>query len=263
VNLWKLCVILASVASLQPPLHLLLINIMKSDSPESKKTTTPESELSEKSTFKDYLKATEQKANQPLPIWRLVVPLLVQVGLIMSVPTHAAYTDVTGKTVILQTLPVDSSDVMQNSALAFDYNISRISTLRKVNGWGYWARRHALRNGQINEGSTLYLILQERLSLRRNSLRAWKPIRVSSNLPNNLFSNQVALKGNYQDGMIDYGLDNYSIPETEREQVSRKISQEQENRSGEKPPILVKVKVDPQGNAVPVSFTIGDRSYRF
>jgi uncharacterized membrane-anchored protein len=63
--------------------------------------------------------------------------------------------------------------------------------------------------------------------------------------------------------MIDYGLDNYSIPETEREQVSRKISQEQENRSGEKPPILVKVKVDPQGNAVPVSFTIGDRSYRF
>lgn len=57
---------------------------MKSDSPDSNKTLTPEMEFSEKLTFRDYLIATEQRANKPLPIWRLIAPLLFQVGLIFS-----------------------------------------------------------------------------------------------------------------------------------------------------------------------------------
>lgn len=236
---------------------------MKGDSPESKKTANSESQFSDKLTFKDYLRATDQKANKPLPVWRLVAPLLAQVGLIMSVPTHAAYTDMTGKNVILQTLPVDSSNFIDNSSLVLDYNISHPSNLRRVNGWGYWVRKHALGDGQIAQGSTLYLILQERPSFRRKAIRAWRPIRISNNLPDYLFSNQVALKGIYQDGMINYGLDNYSIPEEQRQRVSRDILRERRNRYGQRPPILVKVKVDPQGNAVPLSFWVGSRNYQF
>jgi len=236
---------------------------MKSDSSQPQKKTNSESELSEKSTFRDYLRATDQKANQPLPIWRLVAPLLVQVGLIMAVPTQAAYTDVTGKTVILQTLPIDSRDTMQNDSLVLDYTISRIETLRKLRGWSDWLRRHSQKDRPITPGSTLYLVLQERQSFGRKIPRAWKSIRITSNHPDLLLNNQVALKGEYQDGIINYGLDDYSIPQAQRRRINNDIAQAQQNRNGAKISILVKVKVDPQGNAIPVSFWIGDRNYRF
>jgi hypothetical protein len=61
---------------------------MKNDFPESKKTSTPEMQFSEKLTFRDYLIATEQKANKPLPIWRLIAPLLVQVNFGCTFSSH-------------------------------------------------------------------------------------------------------------------------------------------------------------------------------
>jgi uncharacterized membrane-anchored protein len=270
---------------------------MKNDFPESKKTLTPEMEFSEKLTFRDYLIATEQKANKPLPIWRLIAPLFVQVGLILAVPSQAMYTDMTGKTVILQTVPINPNDVVRGSSLNLDYNISRPETLRRLPGWNEWLRRNSRRGRQISQGSILYLILQERQSFDRNQertsfdrnqeresfdrnqereffdrneLQSWKPIRVSSNRPVSLSNNQVALKGNYQDGLVNYGLENYFIPEEQRRQINEDISQIQENRNGRQPPILVRVKVDSQGNAVPLGLSIKDtsgerrdRNYRF
>ena len=186
---------------------------MKNDFPESKKTSTPEMQFSEKLTFRDYLIATEQKANKPLPIWRLIAPLLVQIGLILAVPSQAMYIDMTGKTVILQTVAINPNDVVRGSSLNLDYNISRPETLRRLPGWNNWLRRNSRRGRQISQGSILYLILQERQSFDRNELQSWKPIRVSSNRPVYLSNNQVALKGNYQDGLVNYGLENYFIPE--------------------------------------------------
>ena len=297
---------------------------MKNDFPESKKTLTPEMEFSEKLTFRDYLIATEQKANKPLPIWRLIAPLFVQLGLILAVPSQAMYTDMTGKTVILQTVPINPNDVVRGSSLNLDYNISRPETLRRLPGWNDWLRRNSRRGRQISQGSTLYLILQERDSFDRNQegdsfnrnqerdsfnrnqerdsfgrnqeqdsfgrnqerdsfnrnqerdsfgrneLQSWKPIRVSSNRPVDLSNNQVALKGNYQDGLVNYGLENYFIPDEQRRQINEDIAQVRENRNGRQEPILVRVKVDPQGNAVPLGLSIKDasgerrdRNYRF
>ncbi|HLO83862.1 MAG TPA: GDYXXLXY domain-containing protein [Nostocaceae cyanobacterium] len=240
---------------------------MKSGSSETNKETskkiTPEMEFSEKLTFKDYLRATEQKANKPLPIWRLVVPLVLQVGLILAVPAQALYTDLTGKTVVLQTLPVNGDNLLDGYALNLDYNISRLETLRRLPGWRDWVRRNSQRNRQITQGSTLYLILQEQTGTRGGIPRAWRPVRISSSLPVYLPNNQVALKGNYQDGSINYGLENYFIREEQRRQISNDILQAQQNRDGRRQPIIVRVKVDPQGNAVPVSMWIRDRNYRF
>ncbi len=236
---------------------------MKSDFPDSKKTLTPEMEFSEKLTFRDYLIATEQKANKPLPIWRLIAPLLVQVGLIMAVPLQAMYTDVTGKMVVLQTTPVEANDVLRGSSLNLDYNISRPETLRRLPGWNDWLRRNSRRGRQIIQGSTLYLILQERRSFDRNELQSWRPIRVSNNRPVYLSNNQVALKGNYQDGLINYGLENYFITDEQRQEINNDLAQIQESRNGREEPILVRVKVDPQGNAVPMGLSIRDRNYRF
>ncbi|WP_353929624.1 GDYXXLXY domain-containing protein [Okeanomitos corallinicola TIOX110] len=236
---------------------------MANNSPDKNKTLTPEKEFSEKLTFRDYLIATEQKANQPLPIWRLIAPLMVQIGLILAVPSQAMYTEMTGKTVILQTIPEYSNNVLQGSSVSFDYNISRTDTLRRLPGWRDWVDQNSIRNGRINQGSTLYLVLQEQRTFNRAVPPAWRPVRVSSDRPIYLPNNQVALKGNYQDGVINYGLENYYVSEEQRQQINNDLSQIQQNRNGRTTPITVKVKVDPQGNAVPTSMWIGDRNYRF
>ncbi|BAY09780.1 GDYXXLXY domain-containing protein [Calothrix sp. NIES-2098] len=247
---------------------------MKSNSSESNKSSTsesskskgglsPEAEFSGKLTFKDYLIATEQKANKPLPFWRLLVPLALQTGLIMAVPTQALYTDVAGKTVILQSAPVDPDDVRQNYALNLDYNISRISTLRRLPGWEELLRQNRGRNRQLAQGTNLYVTLQERESYGRGVPRAWRLVRVSGRRPTNLANDRVALKGVYRDGFVNYGVERYYIPDEQRERISRDISRALESREGRRQPIAVKVKVDPQGNAVPISLWVGDRNYRF
>ena len=236
---------------------------MKSDSPDSKRTLTPEMEFSEKLTFRDYLIATEQRANKPLPIWRLIAPLLFQVGLILAIPVQAMYTDMAGKTVVLQTTSLNPDNVIQGSSLNLDYDISRPEVLRKVLGWREWVRKNSRRNGQIIQGSTLYLILQEQQSFSRNQFQSWKPVRVSINRPVSLVNNQVALRGNYQDGLLNYGLGNYFISDEQRQKINDDLAQIQETRDSGQEPILVRVKVDPQGNALPTDLFIRNRNYPF
>jgi uncharacterized membrane-anchored protein len=236
---------------------------MTNNLPEPKKTLTPEKEFSEKLTFRDYLIATEEKANQPLPIWRLIAPLMVHIGLILAVPTQAIYTEMTGKSVILQTIPAYSNNLLHGFSLSLDYNISRNETLRRLPGWTDWVRQNSLRNGQINQGSILYLVLQEQRYFNGSLPTAWRPVRINSNRPMYLPNNQVALKGRYKDGLINYGLENYFISEEQRQQINNDLLETQQNRDGWRSPIVVKVKVDPQGNAVPMSMWIGDHNYRF
>jgi uncharacterized membrane-anchored protein len=237
---------------------------MKSSASESKnKSSSPEAEFSEKLTFRDYLIASEQKANKPLPTWRLIAPLLIQAGLIMAVPAQALYTDMTGKTVILQTVPVNPNDVQQGNSLALDYNISRTGTLRRLPGWETLVNKGRGSGRRLPDGTNVYVILQEQISSGRGVPRAWRPVRVTGDRPTSLRANQVALKGVYQDGFVNYGLEKYYIPENQRQQINNDIRQAQRTRRGRQSPIVVKAKVDPQGNAVPISMWVRDRNYRF
>lgn len=249
---------------------------MRNDSSESTgkqspKTLSPEVEFSEKLSFKDYLTATEQKANQPLPFWRLLVPLLIQTGIILAVPTQAMYTSIAGRDVILQTLTQNPNNVVQDFFLTLEYNISRVDNLRRLPGWNDLFRSNQGRNRQLLPGTNLYVILQEQqISSGRGVPSPWRPIRVTSNLPESLPSNQVALRGVYQDNAIIYGIETYYLPEQQMQQVSNDIFQSVQQTRGNRPPqirpITVRVKVDPQGNSVPVSLWVrdayGDRGYR-
>jgi uncharacterized membrane-anchored protein len=239
---------------------------MSNESSESKKSKTlsPEAEFSKKLTFRDYLIATEQKFNQPLPFWRLLVPLALQTGIILSVPTQAAYTNLLGREVILQTLSSNPQNVLQGYSLFLDYNISRISNLRRLPGWNELVRRNRGRNGQLLSGTNVYVILRGQESFGRGVPRAWRPVRVSSTLPMSLPDNQVALRGVYQDGFVNYGVETLSIPDEQRQQINEDIRRSTGGtRNRRLRPITVKVKVDPQGNAVPVSLWVRDRNYSF
>lgn len=235
------------------------------------RTVSPEVEFSEKLTFKDYLIASEQQANQPLPFWRLLVPLLIQAGIILAVPTQAMFTNLTGRDVILQTVAQDPNNVVGDFALNLEYNISRVENLRNLPGWDELVRRNQGRNRQLLPGTNLYVILQEqRFASGRGVPSPWRPVRVSNNMPQSLPSNQVALRGVYQNNTISYGVESYYLPEQERQQITGDIFQSvQQNFGGrgrEIRPITVRVRVDPQGNAIPVSLWVsdafGERSYR-
>jgi uncharacterized membrane-anchored protein len=236
---------------------------MTSNSSESKnKALSPEAEFSNKVTFRDYLITTEQKSNKPLPFWRLLAPLAIQTGLIMAVPAQAFYTDMTGKTVILQTVPVNPNDVLEGNSLALDYNISRTANLSRLPGWQTLVSKGRGSGRRLPDGTNVYVTLQEQISSGRGVPRAWRPLRVSSDRPTSLRANQVALRGVYQDGSVNYGLEKYYIPENQRQQITNDL-QAQRARRGQVPPIVVKAKVDPQGKAVPISMWVRDRNYRF
>jgi uncharacterized membrane-anchored protein len=79
--------------------------------------------------------------------------------------------------------------------------------------------------------------------------------------PKDLSGDRVALKGElHQVGQIEYGLETYYMPEEQRIQINRDISQAQASQARS---FVVEVKVDDRGNALPVSMWVGDRNYRF
>ena len=192
--------------------------------------------------------------------WRFWLPLAFQTALIVAIPAQAILVHLTGKTAILQTVPVDPYDLLRGYSQTLTYDISRSQTLEKLPGWNKL-------NKEKREDLNLYVILEappEQTFSGRP--QPWKPIAVSASPPTNLPANQVALQGRLRYGTINYGLETYYFPENQREQLNKDISQAQTGveRSQRQPlPFVVEVKVDAQGNSVPVSLWVRDRNYRF
>ncbi len=250
----------------------------------------PEVEFSERVTFKDYVKANESQSTKPLPFWRFIVPLLIQTGLILAVPSQAVYTNITGRNVVLQTTSVNPYDLRQGNSMRMRYDISSIETLRRLPGWSEVVRRNSSitdsdnynnrnanrnrnrnrdtnRNNSLEQGTSLYVIMQEQRFARLGVPRAWRPVRVNDYLPNSLAANQVALRGTYQNGAVNYGLETYYVSEDQRQEmnndISRSLSRQSNQRNRQQQPMVVEVRVDPQGQAVPLSMWVQNRNYRF
>ncbi|MEG5042126.1 MULTISPECIES: GDYXXLXY domain-containing protein [unclassified Microcoleus] len=209
-------------------------------------------------------------AAQRLPAWRLWVPLLLQIGLIAAVPAPAVYTFMTGKTVVLQTVPVDPYDFLRGYYQVLSYNISDRTNLEKLPGWKDLPAEKTPcppgvacpQNTHNPKPKTSFYVILEAPKTATNPGRpqAWKPVRVSLENPVNLPANQIAIKGKYNGWQMEYGLETYYMPEDEREKVNQEISEAQRKQ---RQSFLVEVKVDKTGHAVPVSLWVRDRNYRF
>lgn len=217
---------------------------------------------------------------EPLKSWRFWVPLVLQTILIAAVPAQSAYTFVTGKTVVLQTMPVDPYDLLRGYSQTLSYDISQQNTLKNLPGWNDLpgtmsscppapkppAKNTCKPEKYVESGISLYVILEQPKTQKSSGLPlAWKPVRVTDKLPQNLPANQIAIRGKYQGWQTEYGLESYYMPEDQRndinDDINRATSQGGQNR--QKQPFVVEVKVDKQGNAVPVSLWVKDRNYRF
>lgn len=190
-----------------------------------------------------------------IPWWRFILPLAIQVSLVLTIPGQAFYTRVTGKTVILQTQPVDPYDWLRGYSQTLSYDISRWETLQNLPGWNQLS---ATPNQLSRE---FYLILEQPQTENQGELPApWKAISVSASLPENLPSNQIALRGRVNQGQLVYGLETYYMPEDQRQKINDEINlaQQQEGQ-----PFVVEIKVDHRGHSVPIKLCINDQCYQF
>lgn len=200
--------------------------------------------------------------------WRFWLPLVFQTALIGAIPAQAVFVHLTGKTAILQTAPVDPYDLLRGYSQSLTYDISGKRTLEKLPGWKEL-------NKEKRESLNLYVIMEappEQASSGRP--KPWKAVAVSASRPVNLQKNQVALKGRLRYSTVTYGLETYYFPEDQREQFNKDINQAQtgaeqfpngslRESQGKALPFVVEVKVDSQGNSVPISLWVRDRNYYF
>ncbi len=224
-------------------------------------TSKPKSASASVPIQKQYLRANQPKSPQLTPLWRLIIPLLLQTGIILAVPIHSIYTETTGKTVTLETAPVDPYDILRGNYVTLDYNISRIETLKKLPGWNQLIKQYPGTNQQyfpIAQDTNLYVIMQG----EESTSQAWTPMLITSELPRTLPENQVALRGKYRYGSVIYGLEKYNIPENQNEKVNKDVFNNQQFNQHSQP-IKIQIKVDARGNAVPINMQIGNGYYQF
>jgi len=195
---------------------------------------------------------TTLSASRTLPTWRFWLPLLCQTALILAIPSQALYTQITGRTVILKTVPVDPYDLLRGYSVTLNYDISQISTLQRLPGWTEFEKQASMNPDVAN--SSFYLVLQAPKTADANPPQHWQAVRISRDRPANLAENQVSLRGQISNNTVQYGLERYYIPEDQRDTINQNINAAQANRASQ--PIVVAVKVDAQGHAVPLSFWV-------
>lgn len=201
--------------------------------------------------------------NLSVPAWRFWLPLLFQLGLIAAIPAQDAYTYVWGKTVVLQTAPIDPYDFLRGYSQTLSYDISNPTTLKQLPGW------QEIETSRGSRHRPFYLVLEAPPTASATPPAPWKPVRVSVERPSNLPANQIALRGSYQGWQVEYGLETYYMPADRRDEINAEISRVQQNARPNQPgdrgrqAFVVEVKVDDRGNAVPVSLWLDKQSYRF
>lgn len=190
------------------------------------------------------------------PAWRFWAAMLVQSALIVAVPFQSAITYATGQTVTIQTAPVDPYDFIRGYSQTLSFDISRAESLRALPGG-----RDVFGRSDYTD-LLIYVVLQapEADQAEGDMPAVWEPVAVRLDRPESLLQNQVALKGRYDGGRVQYGLETYYMPEAQRDDINQQIREVQ--GSGMQA-FVVDVKVDDKGNSVPVSLWVDGDRYRF
>lgn len=196
---------------------------------------------------------------------RFWVILALQVVLVVAVPAQAIYTQMNGRSLVLQTAPVDPYSIMQGYSVTLGYDISNPVNLAKLPGGKELEARRKAAQESLNRGNPenleFYVILQAPTETGGQPPPAWKPISVSRSRPGNLPTNQIALQGSSYQGRIRYGVETYFIPEEQRDELNEKIQQLQAGQR--KPAIVVEAKVGSGGNALPIAIWLDNQRYQF
>jgi len=196
---------------------------------------------------------------------RFWIVLALQIVLILAVPAQAFYTQMNGRSLVLQTAPVDPYSLFQGYSVTLSYDISNGQNLSKLPGWPDVEAKRKTKRDPLNSDETtsseFFVILQAPTDAGNRPPKPWKAVSVASRRPDNLPANQIALRGSDRQGRIRYGLETYFIPEDQRDDINQQISQAQGESA--KPAFVVEAKVGSGGNAVPIAIWLRDKRYQF
>lgn len=185
--------------------------------------------------------------------WKFLLPFTIQLLIVLAIPSQSLYTYAFGRSVTIQTIPVDPYDLLRGYSQTLRYDIiSNWNDLKKLPG-----------GENLEERTTFYVTLQAPEFSDKQPPLPWTPVAVSNEKPDNLKDNQIAIAGISQKyRRAVYGLETYYMPENKRNKINEEIRNLQREDNG-KIPFVVDVKIDSRGNAVPDSLWIGDRKYQF
>ncbi len=198
-----------------------------------------------------------------IPVAYFLVPLLIQLGIILMIPSKSFSTYKTGKDVVIQTAPVDPYDFLRGYSQTLRYDISQVRDLKKLPG-----------GNDLKKGNVFYVVLQAPENTDQKPPAPWQPVSIHQTKPQDLSTDQVALKGVFKKyNRAQYGLERYYMPEDQRDRineeirdlnlVNRNVERRLENSSDRRRPFVVEIKVGKDGHSVPVSLWLGDRNYTF
>jgi len=166
-----------------------------------------------------------------------VLAVAAQFLILAAVPAQKIYTRAMGRSVTLKIRPVDPYNVLSGYYVTLNYEIANTGSFANSN------------DSYIN-GERVYAILE------RRDDGEWRPVSMSNSYPANLPENRIAVRGRYSYSRIDYGIEEFFIPEDKRAEIEQGLWKNRDQAR-------VEVKVDSEGNAALVRLLIGDRVYDY
>ena len=165
-----------------------------------------------------------------------VLAVAAQLLILAAVPAQKIYTRVTGRSVTLKIRPVDPYNILSGYYVTLNYEIASPSSFADSANASYGERVYA--------------------TLERQKDGEWRPVSLSKSFPANLPENRIAIRGRYSYSGIQYGIEEFFIPEDKRSEIEQGLRKNHDQAR-------VEIKVDSKGDAALVRLVIGNRVYDY
>ena len=162
--------------------------------------------------------------------------LALQMLILLLVPAQKMRTRATGRDVVLKVAPVDPYSLLSGYYVTLGYEVGNRSAFPN----------HAQAD---DYGKAVYAILE------RGNDGVWRPQALSKTLPKNLPEYQIALRGRNEYERIRYGIEEFYIPESQRQTIADDLQKHPDAAR-------VEIKVDSSGNAALMRLRIEERVYQ-
>ncbi|MBO0350028.1 GDYXXLXY domain-containing protein [Phormidium pseudopriestleyi FRX01] len=220
--------------------------------------------------------SSPEKIKPSLVLGRFLIPLLIQTAAMLTGAFFAVHTEVNGKLVTLETEPVNLSKFIRNSSNRVSYNISNFKILEEIPGWEELPgtpvpcpRNNQPRNREnqcnpdaklLDPDLTLYAILSPPTAEETGEVPTpWVAVGLSGDRPTELGENQVMIKGRSLEDLVEYEGGKFYLMRSQREEILESLDLTDQEEKLET--LVIQLKVNQRGNAVPVNLWIGDRNY--
>jgi uncharacterized membrane-anchored protein len=154
--------------------------------------------------------------------------------ILVAVPARKAITLATGKKAVLKVQPVDPYSLLSGYYVTLGFDVSAEGAFPPVQG--------------LEDGGPCYAVIEE------GPEGIWLPVSLSRDFPKNLSENRLALLGRLSYGQVRYGIENFYIPETQRQVISDDLRKNPDKAR-------VEIRVDRAGNSALKRLIIEDRVY--